>query len=102
MSTKTRQLGLCLLVIATLAAFATPAAQAFDFSYTESAVGGTMPQACSNAVQKIKDKCDAYGPITTDPISCRPIYDFNDNIIGYACICEATTTYCRITIAPQL
>lgn len=96
---KALQLGFCLLVIATLAA---PPARAFDFSYTESGVGSSMAQACNNAIEKIKDRCDSYGPITTDPISALPLYGPDGKLIGYVYLCEATTTYCRIFIGPQL
>jgi hypothetical protein len=100
MTKKALQLGLCLLVIAALAAFTAPAAQAFDFSYSQRGLAGTMAQACNNAVQKIKDNCDAYGPITTDPIFCKPIYTAEGDLAGYACSCEATTTYCQIFAGP--
>lgn len=99
MTKKALQLGFCLLVLAALA-FTAPAAQAFDFSYSQRGVGGTMAHACDNAVQKIKDNCDAYGPITTDPIFCKPLYLADGTFVGYACSCEATTTYCQIFAYP--
>lgn len=95
MTQKALQLGF-LLAVAALAAFVAPAAQAVDFSYTQSGMGGSMDQACDNAVQKIRDNCDAYGPITTDPGACRPIYTAEGELAGYACTCKATTTYCRV------
>jgi hypothetical protein len=100
MSTKARQLGLCLLVVAALAAFAAPAAQAIDFSHTEVSLGGSKEQACNNAVQKIKDRCDSYGPITTNPGACKPIYNSDGLIVAEACTCRATTTYCVISTGP--
>jgi hypothetical protein len=92
MSKKVRQLVFCLFASAVLAA---PAAQAFDFSYTQSGVGSTMAKACNNAIQKIDDYCEAYGPITTDPGSCVPLWGINGEFLGYVCTCEATTAYCR-------
>ena len=101
MSKKVLQLGFCLVVLAALAAFTAPAAQAIDLSYTQSGVGGTMAQACNNAVQKIKNNCDKYGTVTTDPGACWPLYGLDGNLLGYACTCEATASYCVNYIDPQ-
>lgn len=100
MSRKALQLGFCLAILAALAAFDAPAAQAIDLSYTQSGIGGTMAQACNNAIQKIKDNCDRHGTITTDPGRCLPLWDLNGNVIGYACTCEATASYCVNFIPP--
>lgn len=94
MSKKALQLGFCVLAIAALFAVPAMATPAPSFGYTQSGVGGTMDLACNNAIQKIKDNCDFYGPISTDPGRCRPLRDFNDQIIGYVCTCEATTSAC--------
>lgn len=101
MSRKALQLGFCLLVLAALATFNSPAAQAIDFSYTQSGVGSSMAKACNQAIQKIKDKCDSYGAITTDPGVCGYIFGPNGSIEGQICTCEATAAYCRISIDPQ-
>lgn len=61
MTKKAVQLGF-LLAIAALAAFTAPAAQAIDFSYTQSGFGGSKAQACDDAVQKIKDKLRLVRP----------------------------------------
>lgn len=94
MSRNVRQLASCLFVLAALAMFSAPAARAFDLSYTRSGVGGTMAQACNNAIQSIKDDCDVYGPITTNPIHCLPLYGPGGVYLGKVCTCEATTTSC--------
>ena len=94
MTRKTLQLGL-LVAIAVLAAFTTPAAQAFDFSYTQSGIGKSMPEACNNAIQKIADNCDQYGAITLDPVFCKPLYTAEGEYIFDACSCKATATFCR-------
>jgi hypothetical protein len=101
MTRKALQLGFCLLVLAVLAAFTAPAAQAFDFSYTQTGAGGTMERACDNAVQKIKDNCDRYGPITTDPGFCRPLWGPDGTLLGWVCTCEATAAYCQILAPPS-
>lgn len=101
MSKKALQLGFCLAILAMLTTLPAPAAPAPSLTYTQSGVGGTMAQACSNAVQKIKDNCDIHGTITTDPGSCKPLYDFNGNLLGYACTCTATASYCGKFIDPQ-
>jgi hypothetical protein len=95
MSKKALRLGLCLLVLAALCALPASASEApISLSYTQSGVGGTMEQACNNAIQKIKDYCDVFGPITTDPGRCWPLYDIYGEFVGFACTCEATTSYC--------
>jgi hypothetical protein len=94
MNRKILQLGFCLLVLAALATFNAPAVQAIPFSYSQSGVSGTMAQACSNAVQKIKNNCDFYGPITTTQGSCKPLWGIDGQVIGTVCTCTATTTAC--------
>lgn len=91
---KVLRLSFCLLAIAALSAGPTLAIPAPSLTYSQSGVGGTMDQACANAVQKIQDNCDIMGPITTDPGRCLPIKNLQGEIIGYACTCEATTSYC--------
>lgn len=98
MSKKALQLGFCFLAIAALSAVPAMALPAPQFGYTQTGVGGTMEQACNNAIQKIKDNCDFFGPITTDPGRCLPLKDFNGEILGYVCTCEATTNACGIRI----
>lgn len=98
---KALQLGFCLLVLAALAGL-TPAVQAFDFSYSQTAIGGSPTQACNNAVQKIEDYCDRHGPITTDPGGCKPLWGPDGSVIGWVCSCTATATYCQIFAGPQL
>jgi hypothetical protein len=98
MSRKILQLGFSLVILAALTAFDAPAAQAIDLSYTQSGVGGTMAQACNNAVQKIENNCDIHGPITTNPGSCKPLWGLDGQIIGYVCTCKATATYCANSI----
>jgi hypothetical protein len=97
MSKKILQLGFCLVILAALAAFDAPA-QAIDLSYTQSGVGGTMAQACNNAIQKIENNCDRHGPITTDPGSCKPLWGIDGSVIGQVCTCKATASYCVNTI----
>lgn len=97
MSKNVLQPGLRLLAIAAIAVTATitaPDAQAIDTSYTQTATAGTMEEACCKAVQKIHDNCDKHGTITTDPRSCKPIWNIDGELAGYACTCDATTTYC--------
>lgn len=101
MTRKALHLGFCLLVLAALGAFTAPAAQAIDFSYTQSGVGGTMDQACNAAIENIKDDCDRYGTITTDPGGCRWLYGLDGQVIGRVCTCEATAAYCQILIPPS-
>lgn len=100
MSKKALQLGFCLAILAATL-FNAPAAQAIPFSYSQSGVGGTMAQACNNAVQKIENNCDFHGPITTDPGSCKPLWGLDGQIIGYVCTCTATTSACGKFIDPQ-
>ena len=90
---KILQLGLC-LTISAFAAFTAPPAQAFDLSYTQSGVGGTMNQACNVAIQRIDNNCDIHGTITTDPGSCKPLWGPDGQAIGTVCTCTATATYC--------
>jgi hypothetical protein len=94
MTRKSLQL-FCLVAIAALAAFTAPAAQAFDFSYSQSGIGKSMPEACNNAIQKIADNCDQYGAITTDPGFCKPLYTAEGEYIFDVCTCKATATFCR-------
>jgi hypothetical protein len=96
MSRKALQLGfcLCLLALATLSAFPAQAAQDFNFGYRETGVGGTMDQACSNAIQELKDRCGIIAPPTTNPGRCLPVKNLEGQIIGYICTCEATTFAC--------
>ena len=94
MSKKALQLGFCFLAIAALSVVPALAVPAPSFGYTQSGVGGTMDQACNNAIQKIKDNCDFFGPISTDPGRCLPLRDLEGQIIGYVCTCEATTSAC--------
>ena len=98
MSKKALQLGFCVLVLAALAVFDAPAIQAagFDFSYSQTATGSSWAEACSKAVQKIKNYCDSYGPITTDRHPPIPIYGPGLTIIDYVYPCTATATYCQI------
>jgi len=91
---KALQLGFCFLVIAALSAGSAVAAPAPSFGYTQSGVGGTMEQACQNAIQKIKDNCDFFGPITTNEGRCLPLRNAEGQVIGYVCTCEATTNAC--------
>ena len=98
MSKKVLQLGFCILAIAALSAVPALALPAPSFGYTQSGVGPTMDQACTNAIQKIKDNCDFYGPISTDPGRCLTLRDINGEIMGYVCTCEATTTACGIRL----
>src|SRR5262245_56711220 len=100
MTRKTPQLGLRLVAIAVLAAFTTPTAQAFDFSYSQTGIGKTMPQACNDAIQKIAANCDQYGAITTDPLFCKPLYTAEGEYIFDVCSCKATATFCRNFINP--
>ena len=95
MSRKALQLGFC-LAIAALAVFTAPAAQALDFSYTQSGVSNTMAKACNQAIQRIEDRCDIHGVITTDPQRCDPLYDLYGNYDGQICLCKATATHCGI------
>ena len=83
-------------LVAALTAFPALATPAPQLGYTQSGVGGTMNQACNNAIQKIKDHCDLVGPITTDPGRCLPLWDLDGEVIGYVCTCEATTLTCGI------
>ena len=101
MSKKPLQLGFCLLVLAALA-FTAPAAQAIDFRYSQTVTGDSWAEACGKAVQKIKNYCDSYGPITVDRHPPIPIYGPGLTIIDYVYPCTATTTYCQIFIDPQL
>lgn len=96
MSKKALQLGLCLclLLLATLSATPVLAETAPSFGYTQSGVGGTMEQACANAIQNLKDDCGIIAPPTTDPGRCLPIRNLEGQIIGYVCTCEATTLAC--------
>lgn len=96
MSRKALQLGFCFLALAALAAFNAPETQAFDFSYTQSGVSNTMAKACNQAIQRIKDRCDIHGAITTAPRGCDPLYDLYGNYAGQICRCEATAAYCGI------
>jgi hypothetical protein len=98
MTRKALQLGLCLLATSALAAFDAPAARAIDLSYTQSGVGGTMAQACNNAIQKIENNCDMHGSITTNPGSCKPLWGIDGSVIGQVCTCKATASYCANTI----
>lgn len=99
MSRKALQLGFCLAILAVLTAL--PASAIPAPSYSQTAVGGTMAQACNNAIQEIKNDCDVHGTITTTPGSCKPLYDFNGNLLGYVCTCTATASYCANFIDPQ-
>ena len=96
MSRKALQLGfcLCLLALTALSAFPAHAAQDFQFGYTKSGVGGTMEQACNNAIQNLKDACGIIAPPTTDPGRCWPVENLEGQIVGYICTCEATTLAC--------
>lgn len=94
MPTNARKLAFCLLVLATLAMLPIPAARAIDLSYTRSGVGGTMAQACNNAVQAIHNDCDITGTITTNPGRCLPLYGPGGEVIGKVCTCEATASFC--------
>jgi hypothetical protein len=94
MTKKALQL-VCLVAIAALAVLTAPAAQALDFSYTQSGIGKTMPEACNNAIQKIAANCDEYGAITLDPVFCKPLYTAEGEYIFDACSCKATATFCR-------
>lgn len=100
MTKKAVRLGFCLLVLAALAVFPTQVAQAFDFSYSQTGVGGSPAQACNNAIQKIEDNCDRHGPITTDPGGCKPLWGPDGSVIGWICTCKATATYCQIFAGP--
>ena len=94
MSKKVLQLGFCLLAVAALSVVPAVAEPAPSFGYTQSGVGGTMNQACANAVQKIKDNCDVHGPISTNPGRCLPLWGADGEVLGYVCTCEATTFAC--------
>lgn len=100
MSKKALQLGLCLLAIAALSAAPALAAPAPSLGYTQSGVGSTMDQACTNAIEKIKDNCAVHGSISTDPGRCLPLWDLNGNVIGQVCTCEATTLFCGRLLQP--
>lgn len=93
MTKKALQLGFCILAIAALSAapaMATPP----SLAYTLRGVGATMEQACSNAVQRIQDYCDFFGPISTDQNRCLPLYGVGGQLLGYVCTCDATTPIC--------
>lgn len=98
MSKKTLQLGFCLCLLA-LAAFLPAPVQAEwvanpNPGVTRSGVGGTMDQACANAIQNLQNYCGIMAAPTTDPGRCLPIRNLEGQIIGYACTCEATTFAC--------
>lgn len=99
MSRKALQLGFCLVILAALTTLPAPAIP--SPSYTQSGVGGTMAQACNNAIQKINNNCDFHGPITTNPGSCKPLWGPDGTVIGQVCTCSATATYCGNFIDPQ-
>lgn len=93
MSKKALQLGFCLLLLA-LSAIPAPASETQQFGYTKSGVGSTMEQACSNAIQNLKDACGIIAPPTTNPGRCWPVENLEGQIVGYICTCEATTLAC--------
>jgi hypothetical protein len=101
MSRKLRHLAFSILAAAALATLAAGPLQATPaaLAYSQSGVGATMQQACANATQAILDHCDIHGPISTDPGGCWPLWDLYGELVGYACKCKATATYCGI-VAP--
>lgn len=95
---KNRVLGLT-VILAFVAAFGlsfalTADAQLPRLSYSKTAVGYPMSEACANAVEAIENACAFHGAITTSPINCLPLYGLNGELIGYVCRCKATTTFC--------
>jgi hypothetical protein len=96
MSKHAFRLAFCLLALVAPAAVPVQAETAPFLTYTQSGVGGTMDQACTNAAEKIKDNCAVHGPITTDPGRCLPLLGPDGSVIGQVCTCEASTSFCAV------
>ncbi|HEX4952513.1 MAG TPA: hypothetical protein VF017_03845 [Thermoanaerobaculia bacterium] len=94
MSRSFRQITVYALSLVALAGLAATAVDAQLPSYSVTRTRGTTPQACSDAVQVIENQCASHGPITVNPRQCDPLFDFWGNLLGYACVCRATTTFC--------
>lgn len=90
MSKHAYRLAFCLFVLVAPAVVPAQAEVVPVLTYTQSGVGATMDQACTNAAEKIKENCAVHGSITTDPGRCLPLND------AYVCTCEASTLFCGI------
>lgn len=93
----------CLVLAAgfflTLASAAPAGATSTFLSYSESSAGPTTSEACQRAINRIEEKCDLHGPITTSADGCQTTWS---EVMGEVvlCKCTATTTYCAIRLFP--
>lgn len=97
MSRKSRFAAFGVLLVAALAAFITPSAQAvpvITVGYSARAIDSPLADACTMATAMVDAHCRIHGTITTATTRCWNVLSEDGTHLELACECEASTRLC--------
>jgi len=97
MSRKSRFAAFGILLVAALAAFITPSAQAgpvINVGYSARAIDTPFADACTMATAMVNAHCNFHGTITTAITRCWNVLSEDGTHLELACECEASTRLC--------